>query len=120
MNFKKAIQGVYKFGIKYIPRITPGVGLASLGVREYKKRKGTPFPYYNLRKKEDRRAMGKYAFQIGLIGFFVFKAGVTYKGMQRLINKIKEPQNIEQTRNKEQGNLEKTIMYKEAIKSLDD
>lgn len=101
--------------IKYIPRIIPGVGLGSLIVREYKKRKGTLFPYYNLRKKEDRITLGKYALQIGYLGFFLIKASFTYKGTQTLINRIKESRNIEQVENKEDNKLEKTVYFNDIL-----
>jgi len=124
MNLKKITQGVYKTGIRYIPRILPGIGLISLGIREYKERKGTPFPYYNLRKKEDKIAMGKYAIQLGLLLGCVLKAGVIYKSTQSLTNKIEEKLSIERVENiqeKRENKLEKTIMYEDILnkKSLE-
>lgn len=105
----------------YFLRGLPLVGLTSLSIREYKKRRGTPFPYYNLRKKEDWKVIGKYAFQIGWSAFFVIKFGVAYKGVKGLINKIKDSQNIEQVNNISitKNNLEKTITYEELISQKD-
>ena len=125
MDLKKVAQSVYRNGIKYIPRIIPGVGLISLGIREYKGRKGTPFPYYNLRKKEDKIAIGKYVAQLGLIVWCVLKTGAIYKSVQSLTNKIEERPNIERvekTPTINEGGLEKkTIMYEDILdkKSLE-
>jgi len=118
MNLKKIAQGAYKFGIKYIPRITPGVGLVSLGMREYKKRKGTSFPYYNLKKKEDKIVMGSYALQIGLLVFSLLKAALIYSSAQSLTKGIEENYNFEQVEGiptvKKGSFEEKTIDYQDS------
>ncbi|MEK0337449.1 MAG: hypothetical protein QQN41_08460, partial [Nitrosopumilus sp.] len=108
----------------YLPRIIPGVGLTSLGIREYKKRKGTPFPYYNLRKKEDWKSIGKISFQV--IYFF---AAITYKVyIGRYIqqgvstkewNPFKQKRaKTEQVQSIQENKLE-LIMYEEAIKPFE-
>jgi hypothetical protein len=124
MNFKKV--GYYlKKGFYYIPRITPGIGLVSLSIRDWKTRRYNPFPYYNLRKKEDWKVIGKYGIQVGWLAFAILKAGVTYKGAQSLINKISNSKdNTEQVDNiskkdkrlERRGELEKSINYEELTK----
>jgi hypothetical protein len=124
MDFKKT--GYYlKKGFSYIPRITPGVGLVSLARREYKERKGASFPYYNLRKKEDRIAMGKYAIQVAWLGFAIFKAGVTYKGAQSIINNMNNPKDksidpmeIKQELKKENKLEKKTTNFEDILKVI--
>ncbi len=109
MSLKKVIQ--------YIPRVLPGVGLISLGIRDWKTRKEKFFPYYNFRKKEDLKVIGKYAVQLAWLAFSVVKAGVVYKSVQSLINKTKEYQSIEQIQEiKKECGLEKTINYEDASK----
>lgn len=115
MNLKKA--GYYlKKGVFYLPRITPGVGLVSLGIRDWKIRKEKPFPYYNFRKKEDLKVLGKYVIQIGWLAFFVLKAGVVYKSVQSLTNRTKEDESIERIEIEKPNKLEKTINYEELLK----
>jgi len=112
MNLKKV--GYYlKKGICYLPRITPGVGLVSLGVRDWKTRRKKPFPYYNLRKKEDWKIIGKYIIQLGWLAFFVLKAGVAYKSVQNLTNRAKEYNNIERAEIQKENKLEKTLYLEE-------
>ncbi len=115
MNLKKV--GYYlKKGICYLPRITPGVGLVSLGVRDWKTRKKKSFPYYNFREKEDLAVIGKYIIQLGWLAFAIFKAGVTYKGAEGLINKINNSNHKTEKTTEKENRLEKTINYYDVSK----
>jgi hypothetical protein len=114
MDFKKT--GYYlKKGVGYIPRIIPGVGLVSLGIRDWKTRRYNPFPYYNFRKKEDWKVIGKYAIQVGWLAFAVLKAGVTYKGVENLINKSDDSkpktEQVNRDSDKKENNLERALDY---------
>lgn len=117
MNWKKVGN--------YVLRGVPGVGLVSLGIREYKKRKGTPCPYYNLRKKEDRKAIGKFSFQV----VYLF-AAITYKvylghylqqgASTKEWNPFKQKRaRMEQIQSIQENKLEKAVRYEESIKPLE-
>jgi predicted histidine transporter YuiF (NhaC family) len=110
MNLKKVGYYISK-GVCYLPRITPGVGLVSLGIRDWKTRKKESFPYYNFKKKEDLKILGKYAIQLGWLAFAIFKAGITYKGAQSLINKINNSNHKIEKATEKENKLEKTINY---------
>ena len=121
MGLKKIISYV-----RYIPRILPGVGLISLGIRDWKTRKEKSFPYYNLKSKEDLKVLGRYAIQTGYLALCLIKAGVTYKGVESLVNKMNNKEKTEQAHetnemNKgkiegKESNLEKNIYLEEILK----
>ena len=118
MNFKKV--GNYALGA------VPGVGLASLAVREIKKRRGRN-PWYNLKKREDWKAIGKLSFQVTYLSFAIFSKAYllpNYIGNGRSTGEwhpFKQRRaKTEQVQFIPKNKLEKTIMYKEAVKSLDD
>jgi hypothetical protein len=115
MDFKK-------IGYKILTYI-PGVGLAAYSIKQYKTRKGKSFPYYDLRKKEDLKALGGYALEVGwfalAIGWKVyFGNGIATKEWN-IINQFKnytEKREERKTDLKKDSNLEKTVNYEELLR----
>jgi len=108
MNWKKLLYYV------------PGVGFVAHTIREYKTRKGKN-PWYNLKDSKDRKALGIYALEVSYFAFALLWKVYVGNGIAtrdwnpfHLVSKDK----IERTTEKE-SNLEKTIMYEEVKKSLE-
>lgn len=55
---------------KKILYYVPGVGLGAHYIKERKERKGT-CPWYDVRKAQDRKALGVYALETGLLAFAI-------------------------------------------------
>ncbi len=113
MNWKKI--GTYK-----ILGAIPGIGLVSVIFGEVKKRKEKPFPYYNLRKKEDWKAIGKLSFQAIylsaaiscklLIGYYV-QQGISTKEWNPFKQRKAKTEQSEEL--EKENKLEKTIKYED-------
>lgn len=104
---------------------TPGVGLVSHTMREYKSRKGKK-PWYNLKEPQDRKALVSYVVQTGYIalaiGWKIYAGSYLGKGINtgdwhpfRFDSKDKVEQKIQEKENKEKD-LEKIINYQELLK----
>ena len=111
MNWKKV--GNYALGA------VPGIGLVSLAVREIKKRRGR-MPWYNLRKLEDWKDIGKLSFQITYLSFAILSKTYllpTYIGHGKSTGEwhpLKQRRaKTEQVQSIQESKLEKAIMYDE-------
>ena len=104
MNWKKVLY------------YTPGVGLISHTANEIKKRRGKK-PLYDLRKKEDLKALGSYLFQAGfaiiskvIIGAYI-GTGISTGNW----NPVDHVKNI--FIEKKENKLEKTILFEDVNKN---
>ncbi len=104
---------------------TPGVGLVTHTVREYKSRKGKK-PWYNLKESKDRKALVSYVVQTGYIalaiGWKVYAGSYLGKGIStgdwnpfRFDSKEKVEKIIQEKTDKK-NDLEKTLNCKEFFK----
>lgn len=113
MDFKKA-------GYKLLTYL-PIVGLVAYSIKERKTRKGKPFPYYDLRKKEDLKAIGIYALEIGYsvfaIGWKVYLGNGIATGEWNPLNYFKSEKDLKRTEKViEKKSLEKTLNYNDFLK----
>lgn len=103
---------------------TPGVGLVSHAMREYKSRKGKK-PWYNLKESQDRKALVSYVVQTGYIalaiGWKIYAGSYLGKGINtgdwnpfRFDSKDKLEQKIQEKEVKEKD-LEKIINYQDIL-----
>jgi len=105
----------------YVSGTVPGVGLVSLAVREIKKRRGRR-PWYNIRKLEDWKDIGKLSFQVTYLSFAIFSKAYllpTYIGNGRSTGEwhpLKQKRaKTEQMQSIQESKLEKTIRYEELL-----
>ena len=108
-----------KKGLYYVP----GVGLATHAIKEYKTRKGQR-PWYDIREARDRKALGMYAVETGLLAFAVsWKVWLGNGIATKEWNPINQFRNYTEKREKNidkrlerKCELEKTVHYEELLK----
>ncbi len=111
MNWKKILS--------YIP----GVGLIAHGISEYKIRKEKSFPYYNLEKPEDKKAIKTFGIQTAYLTVpWIIKLGllklalVYYNGNSNVEQNIYQDKKIDSLeinkKLKKDSKLEKLLIMK--------
>ena len=115
MNWKKTLS--------YIP----GVGLVVHTLSEIKERKEKPFPYYNLEKPEDKKAIKTFGIETAYLTVpWIIKLGLLKLALLYYNGNSSKEQNKYQDKKtdsleinqeiKKKNNLEKTVSYDELLK----
>jgi hypothetical protein len=111
MNWKKLLYYV------------PGVGLATHAIKEYKTRKGQR-PWYDIREAKDRKALGMYAVETGLLVFAIswkvwLGNGIATKEwnpINQFKNYTEKRVERKERRLEKKNELEKNVYYDELVK----